>query len=182
MAVGDRIKNVRKYYKYSQRDFSSLLGLSQAHISNIECNKDNPSDKLLKTISSVCNVSYNWLKNNEGEMTDSDPILQNELSATIKRINSISTEENSIRSFSLINNLNELLNVFMDFKNSYHIQAISQFYSTLCNALDYYKKNYIEEQVITPENTQKNLKVKSEFDKQLSVAVKLLCSILFTEC
>lgn len=179
MAVGDRIKIVRKYYKYSQRDFSSLLGLSQAHISNIECNKDNPSDKLLKTICSVCNVSYNWLKNNEGEMTDNDPILQNELSETIKKIHSFCNEDNSIRSFSLINNLNEITNVLITFDEPYKIQAISQFYTTVYKALEYYKKHYIDAEIFTQEIIKKNRDVKSEFSNQLSVAVKLLCDLLF---
>ena len=47
---GDRIKSIRKEAKESQKEFSYTIGISQAHLSNIEKNKDNPSNKLLRVI------------------------------------------------------------------------------------------------------------------------------------
>lgn len=46
------------------------MGLSQAHISNIENENDNPSDKLLKSICVNFHVNFEWLKNGVGEMED----------------------------------------------------------------------------------------------------------------
>lgn len=68
MTIGERIKEVRKYYKCSQRNFAVRLNLSQAHISNIEANKDNPSDKIIKQICAVYKINREWLKSGEGEM------------------------------------------------------------------------------------------------------------------
>lgn len=180
MALGERIKMVRKYYKYNQRNFSNLLGLSQAHISNIECNKDRPSDKLLRTICSVCNVSYNWLKYGEGEMTDSSPIIQKDLSETIKKINSsINSEDNPIKKLSLIDNINELIDVYLNLGGNCEIQAISQFYSSLSRIFSYYKDNYDYLYDITPENLKKELKIKNEFTSQINAALDLLVKVLF---
>lgn len=180
MALGERIKMVRKYYKYNQRNFSNLLGLSQAHISNIECNKDHPSDKLLKTICSVCNVSYNWLKYGEGEMTDNSPSIQNALSETIKKINSnINPEDKTIKNLSLINSINELIDVYFNLGRNHEIQAVSQFYSSLSKIFSYYKDNYDYLYDITPENVQKEFEIKNEFVSQIDAALDLLVKVLF---
>lgn len=55
---GDRIKSIRKEAKESQKEFSYTIGISQAHLSNIEKNKDNPSNKLLRVIASEYQVRY----------------------------------------------------------------------------------------------------------------------------
>lgn len=68
MTVGERIKAVRKYYNCNQRDFAAMIGLSQAHVSNIEANKDNPSDKLIKHICTVFKIDPDWLKTGNGDM------------------------------------------------------------------------------------------------------------------
>lgn len=73
MSIGNRVKIVRKYNKLNQRNFSSILGLSQAHISNIENDNDNPSDKLLKSICTTFNVNFEWLKSGIGEMDNPSP-------------------------------------------------------------------------------------------------------------
>lgn len=180
MALGERIKIVRKYYKYNQRNFSNLLGLSQAHISNIECNKDHPSDKLLRTICSVCNVSYDWLKYGEGEMTDNSPKVQQALSETIKKINSsINPEDSPIKNLSLIDNINELIDVYLNLGGNSEIQAVSQFYSSLSKMFSYYKDNFDFFYDITPENVQKELKIKNEFVSQINAALDLLVKVLF---
>ena len=66
---GDRIKSIRKEAKESQKEFSYTIGISQAHLSNIEKNKDNPSNKLLRVIASEYQVRYEWLKNGEEPKT-----------------------------------------------------------------------------------------------------------------
>lgn len=73
MAIGDRVKIVRKMNKLKQSEFSKVLGLSQAHISNIESNKDNPSDKILNSISAEFHINFDWLKYGTGEIEDYKP-------------------------------------------------------------------------------------------------------------
>lgn len=68
MTVGERIRAVRKYYKCSQRDFAMMLNLSQAHVSNIEANKDKPSDKIIKQICTIYKINMDWLKSGDGDM------------------------------------------------------------------------------------------------------------------
>lgn len=65
----NRIKEVRKRFKETQKEFADNINISQAHLSNIENGKDNPSDKLLRVISAEYEISFDWLKTGEGEMT-----------------------------------------------------------------------------------------------------------------
>lgn len=64
---GERIKALRKESEESQKTFSATIGISQAHLSNIEKGKDNPSDKLLRTIAAEYEVRFEWLKSGVGE-------------------------------------------------------------------------------------------------------------------
>ena len=47
MTLGDRINFVRKDNKMNQSEFAKTLGISQAHVSKIEKNIENPSETLL---------------------------------------------------------------------------------------------------------------------------------------
>lgn len=67
-SCGDRIKEVRKIFRETQKEFAENVNISQAHLSNIEKGKDKPSDKLLRVISAEYEVSFEWLKIGEGKM------------------------------------------------------------------------------------------------------------------
>ena len=67
--IGARIKHLRKNtFHFSQTYFAAKIDISQAHLSNIENGKDNPSNKLLRVIASEFNVNYEWLKYGVGEI------------------------------------------------------------------------------------------------------------------
>lgn len=59
--IGQRIKYIRKLNKLSQKSFAEVLGISQAHISNIEKGADNPSLTLVKFICSKYFINESWL-------------------------------------------------------------------------------------------------------------------------
>ena len=65
--IGERIKSIRKDTKLTQADFAEIFGLSHSHISNIENNREKPSETLVLFICSKLNINYDWLKNGIGE-------------------------------------------------------------------------------------------------------------------
>ena len=69
-SVSERIKKIRKDNKLNQQDFARIIDLSQTHISKIENGKDNPSDKVLRTIAVEFGISFDWLKTGQGNMHD----------------------------------------------------------------------------------------------------------------
>lgn len=180
MALGERIKIVRKYYKYNQRDFSKVLGLSQAHISNIESNKDNPSDKILLKISATFNINFDWLKYGQGEMTDSSPILQEELSDLIRNINiNVNEVGSGAYGLCLIDGIKSVVNSFAGFSSPYIINALSVFYQEINQVLLFYKKHYDDSALLSTAQIDYNLKLEEELNNKISVAVSALFSSLF---
>ena len=69
-----RIKEVRKALGLSQSTFGEKLGLTQQAIASIESGKTPISDKHIKPICSIFNVSENWIKFGKGEMFEDDDI------------------------------------------------------------------------------------------------------------
>lgn len=66
--MGDRIKSVRKSRNITQSAFSKELGISQAYVSKLEQDKENPSDLLLKFIAYRYCINLEWLKTGVGDM------------------------------------------------------------------------------------------------------------------
>ena len=97
MAVGDRIKQLRKELpgKLSQEKFGLALGTSRDVISNLEQNRVEPNEVMLRHICQTYNVSYLWLKEGIGPMysePDADYVLidrilsgQNEFAKSVFR-------------------------------------------------------------------------------------------------
>ena len=65
--MGEKIKKIRKDHKLTQAEFAEIFGLSHSHISNIENNRENPSETLILFICSRFNISYEWLRYGEDE-------------------------------------------------------------------------------------------------------------------
>ncbi|MBE1446084.1 helix-turn-helix domain-containing protein [Paenibacillus sp. OAS669] len=63
-----RIKMIREYVGLSQREFGEQLGVSRDVISNLEYNRVEPKELLLKHICKLYSVSETWLETGEGEM------------------------------------------------------------------------------------------------------------------
>ena len=52
----------------TQEDFGQKVGVMKSRIYVIENGKSKPSDRLVRRIAGVCNVSYEWLIRGVGEM------------------------------------------------------------------------------------------------------------------
>ncbi len=59
--VGEKIKEIRLNNSLTQQDFSKSLGISRPHLSKIESGKENASDSVLRLISELYSVNYEWL-------------------------------------------------------------------------------------------------------------------------
>jgi len=68
MSVGERIKQLREILGLTQAEFASRIGLTYKMLGLYERGKYEPSEKVLKLISSTFGVSYEWLKEGKGEM------------------------------------------------------------------------------------------------------------------
>lgn len=66
--LGERIKILRKSYKLNQTQFAEPLGISYGYISNIENNKEIPSDMLIKSITIHYNTTEEWIRSGCGNM------------------------------------------------------------------------------------------------------------------
>ena len=60
--INNRIKELRKRYNLSQQEFGERIGLSKSGVSNIENGIRNVTNKHIKLICSVFDVSEEWLK------------------------------------------------------------------------------------------------------------------------
>lgn len=63
-----RIQNIRKSLGLSQSEFGSRIGLSRDSIANIEGNRTEIKDVVIKLICREFNVDEEWLRTGEGEM------------------------------------------------------------------------------------------------------------------
>lgn len=109
--IGDRIRIVRKCNQLTQKKFGDSIGVSYGHISNIEKNKDIPSETIIKLICYEYRISENWLKTGTGEMIDNNRNLQssNKLVIMLDDIFVSSTETNRKKISSIVTNLELIL-------------------------------------------------------------------------
>lgn len=63
MTINERIKFLRKEKKLNQKQFASLLGITQSGASYMEQPGNNISDSSIKSICTICNVNEEWLRN-----------------------------------------------------------------------------------------------------------------------
>ena len=66
--MNERIKEVRKAKKISQKDFAKNINLSQNHISSIEKGVRAATDRIINDICKVYNVNKDWLLTGQGKM------------------------------------------------------------------------------------------------------------------
>ncbi|MDE6314052.1 MAG: helix-turn-helix domain-containing protein [Lachnospiraceae bacterium] len=63
MTINERIKFLRKEKGLNQKQFASLLGITQSGASYMEQPGNNVSDSSIKSICTICNVNEEWLRN-----------------------------------------------------------------------------------------------------------------------
>lgn len=68
MTQGERVLEIRKVLGLTMDKFGEKLGVQKSAISKIEKDKVNLSDQMVKLICRECNVNYDWLMDEDGEM------------------------------------------------------------------------------------------------------------------
>ncbi len=66
--MNERLKQIRKSKKLSQRDFGEKINLSQNHISSLESGARTITGRIMSDVCEVYNVNREWLVNGTGEM------------------------------------------------------------------------------------------------------------------
>ena len=104
--MNERIREVRKFLGYSQKDFAEKIGLKQNAISYMEKAGSTVTEQNIKSICSQFNVNETWLRTGTGKMLLEDeqrqkeffdifsglsPVLQEYLIKTAKEL--LSTQE-----------------------------------------------------------------------------------------
>lgn len=87
--MSNRIKEVRKALHLSQREFGEKLGVSRDVISNIEYDRVQPKDLLLRHICQLYHVNEHWLKTGKGEMFCEDPTETGRLEEALRIFRSL---------------------------------------------------------------------------------------------
>jgi transcriptional regulator with XRE-family HTH domain len=87
MKAGERIRALRKVLGLTQKEFADRIGITYQMLGLYERGKYEPSEKVLKLISSTFGVSYEWLKTGQGEMWErKEKTLLEELEAKTKEL------------------------------------------------------------------------------------------------
>ncbi len=68
LALGQRIKKIRKTLRLTQERFANMLCVTRGAIANIENSKCKPSGPLMKLLCHKTNCREEWLKTGKGQM------------------------------------------------------------------------------------------------------------------
>lgn len=82
--MANRIKDIREALKLSQREFGEKLGVSRDVISNLEYDRVQLKELLLRHICELYGVNENWLETGEGEMFCQDPAQAEKLDEAMR--------------------------------------------------------------------------------------------------
>lgn len=70
--IGERVKKARKFLELTQAEFSSKLGVSRSHISNIENGNEFPSHSVILLMSAIFPIDLDWLQSGTGQMISNE--------------------------------------------------------------------------------------------------------------
>ncbi|MCL2442872.1 MAG: helix-turn-helix domain-containing protein [Treponema sp.] len=68
MTINERIREVRRSLKLSQRAFAKAVYVSNGYLADIELGHNEVKDRLIHLISSAFSVNKHWLITGEGRM------------------------------------------------------------------------------------------------------------------
>lgn len=91
MTIGERILQLRKHYRLTQREFGNRIDKSSGYLSRVETNNVSISDDALRDIAREFNSSFEWLKIGNGQMLTVD-IPQADTSSVGDRIHKLRLE------------------------------------------------------------------------------------------
>ncbi|MGD8448995.1 MAG: helix-turn-helix transcriptional regulator [Desulfobacterales bacterium] len=66
--IGERVKYLRLILGFQQEDLANILFIQRGYVSQIETNKQQPSDSLIALIAEKFDVSEDWLRKGEDPM------------------------------------------------------------------------------------------------------------------
>ena len=69
-AIGDRIREIRRYLQLTQREFAERLGIKGPYVSELEKGKYEPSKQLILSMCGTFAVDKEWLEGGAGQMFD----------------------------------------------------------------------------------------------------------------
>lgn len=87
--MSNKIKTVREALKLSQREFGERLGVSRDVISNIEYNRVQPKELLIRHMCELYNINKLWLETGEGEMFNDNSSETDKLDEALKIFKSL---------------------------------------------------------------------------------------------
>lgn len=70
--MNKRVKEIRTRLKMKQHEFGGLLGIGRDAISNIELNRTEVKEPIIKLICKEFNINEEWLRTGNGEMFNSN--------------------------------------------------------------------------------------------------------------
>lgn len=78
--IHERLKEVRKHFGMTQKDFGREIGVSDAAVAHLESGRNNPSPQTIQLICSQFRVNSEWLKDGADvpmflEEADEDEII-----------------------------------------------------------------------------------------------------------
>lgn len=117
-SLADRIKEVRRSNKLTQKAFGEKMLVSASYISKVESGKEVPSEMFLKLVSLEFGVSHDWLISSIGEMIEedtidlpitSDKVIEEALLALGRASNNVSTERDQFNLRDILFSIKEIL-------------------------------------------------------------------------
>lgn len=146
MTVGERIAFFRKSIKINQSDFAKSVGITQSHISKIENNQDEPSDKLLQRILAVWGMDRNWLLHGEGDiLNEFEPTPKTQCLSALNEYEKKYGEKTSEELFTMILKIikiGETINYFKEDNTLEGVMNISILFDEIQELLDFWVRTY----------------------------------------
>lgn len=125
MTIGDNIKEIRKSRNINQSEFAKKAEISQSYLSDLENNRKNISTKTLSTLAEKFGVSVNYLTTGNKMFSDlTEDEKQEEAKEAIYQIK----EFNNRDSNNIKNNLFELINKKLKYKETHYWNNVFNFY------------------------------------------------------
>jgi transcriptional regulator with XRE-family HTH domain len=94
MALGEKLKKLRKEKGWSQQEVSSRLGVHQKHLSRYENNASKPSLDMLRKLGEIFNVSVDFLID---EGASAEPAIRDkELQTYFEKVDNLDEENKKV--------------------------------------------------------------------------------------
>lgn len=71
--MNERLKEIRKELRLTQKEFAKKLGITDSGISRLEKGQNQLTDQMIRSICREFNVNYSWLVSGTGDMFDEVP-------------------------------------------------------------------------------------------------------------